>query len=76
MSGKVTESSLFFKNIHKRQKFLELVIDKQTNVTKLKNYAGLTRSTVMKLMNAFLNYSNICTVLWWQLLTMLIHTIL
>ena len=55
MSYKVTESSLFFKNSHKRQKFLELVI--HTNVTKLKIYAGLAGSTAMKLMNAFLNYS-------------------
>ena len=37
MNGTVTESSYFCKNSPKRQKFLELVIDKQTNVTKIKD---------------------------------------
>ena len=36
-NGTVTESSFFFINSPKRQKFLELVIDKQTNVTKIKD---------------------------------------
>ena len=62
MNGMVTESSFIFKSSPTRQKFLELVIDKQTNVTKIKD---LCRTHWMYRHEAYeCFFELIYTVLW------------